>query len=59
MDSRAGGATEAEEAGAPTTAIQANLTHSGGDNDGEILTRGRRAEDRGGSRGTQAQTSSR
>jgi hypothetical protein len=31
MDSRAGGATEAEEAGAPTTAIQANLTHSGAD----------------------------
>jgi hypothetical protein len=29
MDSRAGGASEAEEAGAPTTAIQANLTHSG------------------------------
>jgi hypothetical protein len=31
MDSRAGGATEAEQAGASRTAIQANLTHSGGD----------------------------
>jgi hypothetical protein len=31
MDSRAGGATEVDEAGAPATAIQANLTHSGGD----------------------------
>jgi hypothetical protein len=29
MDSRAGGASEAELAGAPRTSIQANLTHSG------------------------------
>jgi hypothetical protein len=36
MDSRAGGATEAEQAGAPRTAIQANLTHSGADMTGGI-----------------------
>jgi hypothetical protein len=37
MDSRAGGASEAELAGAPRTSIQANLTHSGGDMPGRYL----------------------
>jgi hypothetical protein len=37
MGSRAGGATEAGQAGAPRTAIHAHLTHSGGDMTGRYL----------------------